>query len=193
MVGIGKKLTGLLIFFLFLSPLTLGWFEGDPYWTIAITAVNGYDTTPESVDNAPDGGSVKLPLTVWINLESNGVWELAMHEVRLQYKVIGKSGWIDTPVVYNNSERAYKFKSHQFAMGSEIIKDSSTSVDPGDSLLIRLYIAHHAEESYRNAPLGVDTTEEGTNGWRDAWVVLVHLDNTWRPIWNDTDDGGIDL
>lgn len=158
------------------------------YDLVHIAAVNQADTSPTDDDVAPDGVSVKLPATIYVRVKESDLYSVAVTDVKLQYKdPAGDNTWRDFGPTYSDPARSYLFADNQTAFGREALHADLTDVSPGDTLLVRLYIAHDTGGgvSNQNASLTADTTAEGTNGWRDQWVVEIQTQTNQRPTWGD--------
>lgn len=176
----------ILALYLCIPTASACWFTWSEDWgNVHISRINYENVEPTAEDTAPDDITVKLPITVWVDVKESDLWSIAVNYVELQYKVEGETGWISLDLVYDDESRNYEFTGDQRLFGSGIIDADTASVDPGDTILIRLYIANYDNgvKQYENAAKASDTTKDGTNGWLGEWVVRMILDTGSRPSW----------
>ncbi len=176
-----KRLT---IFALLCALPASAWFDWSDEWSyVYIATVNYVDVSPDARDSAPEVTSaVPLPLSVTVKVSESDLWEIDVTEARLQYRKDDGS-WVDVGPVYDDAAVALAFEEDQYVFGQGTVSSDLADVDPGDTVLLRLYIANDAL-GYENAALADDTGADGTNGWEDQWVVSVATDpDNELPVW----------
>lgn len=128
-------------------------------------------TVPAYVD-APDGGTVSLPITFRCAVRAL-TGQNAITTAKLQYKATGTGVWADLVPAYSAPAWTINFNPAMTAFGLDSATTSTYA--KGADMLYRLYVSDGVIE---NADPGVDTTEDGTNGWLDQWVLGLHAHAT---------------
>ena len=151
--------------------LSGGWFSANPL-AVSIVGINEKDTTPVADNNAPEAGTVSLPLTIHVKATKGGVAP-ALTTLKIQWRNPSGGAWTDIATVLSGSTGGDK----EFVLITlpGLDKLTSAQLAKGVSSLIRIYASDGTNE---NASTAVDTTAEGTNGWRDQWVVSFTLHAT---------------
>ena len=150
---------------------------------VYIAGVNDvdYNNPPIDLSTDEDNVSVSLPLSVRVNVEE-GSGEFDVEEVKLQWRHDSEGTWTDITPAYSDVSKSFIFTwdEYHFGRSTNATLTSDDGITAGDTILIRLYIANPTE-GYQNANLGVDTTDEGTNGWEDPWVKSFVIQDNIRP------------
>jgi hypothetical protein len=140
------------------------WFSQPENWNaVYIAKVNDFDCTPTASNTAPDGGTVSLPATFYVKTSPtvNG----SPVTVKLQYRN-GSGVWVDLAPSYTSTAHGVK----TFAVTHTAFWDALTTAHytKGAACRVRIYVS---DGVVQNASTALDTTEDGTNGWQDQWVV----------------------
>ena len=176
-----KLFFGIVAFALLTLPVFACWFTSENYNRCYIAKVNSYDcfdeTEPfnENGIPCPDGGTISFPATVWIKLKPRDSGP-AITQMKLQFRKSTDSTWTDIKTI-SNVTWAVNFEKPVALFGRNCL-NNLPGVSGGDEILIRIYVT---DGLYENADLTSDTTEDGTNGWQDQWVVRLTVSNNTRP------------
>ncbi len=167
-----RRLSIIIILLMVLSVSAFGWFhpEDDHYKGYIAGAEPDQHLEPDGASH-PAGGMVSLPLTIRVFTEKI---EYDLQVVKLQWRLDkdpGVENWTTITPTYEDTTRNFEFNWDEYWFGRAPDGTiSSDDVTPGDTVLVRLYMANTSVGS-QNASLDVDTTADGTNGWQDHWVV----------------------
>jgi hypothetical protein len=129
-----------------------------------------------AVGTPPVGGtisSIALSVTPRVIVEKSPITGIAIDTVTLQWAPGETGGAWQTLYSWTGADLA--FDGAEYAFGHDLVNHWTL---PKDELYrLRLYIAGGV---YENADLADDTTGDGTNGWRDQWIVLMKSHATER-------------
>jgi len=172
--------TTLAVLILFMA----GWYDwSNEYDRCYIAGVNDIETNrePTDIDTHADNVNVSLPLNVRVHIEE-GSYGYDVEEVKLQWRHDTESSWTDITPAYSDTAKDFIFNWDEYHFGrrDNATLTSDDGISAGDTILIRLYIAN-STNGYQNADTGVDTTDEGTNGWEDPWVKSYDIQSNTRP------------
>jgi len=182
-----KRLTVLFVF-MFATHLAHGWIGGIVMWQyLHIARVNYANVEPTENYVAPEATGISLPVTITVRSHPGVDWDFDVQHMELQYRVVGETFedeavWHTFGPVYDILEGTFSITGDQMYFGRNSLHAGLENVDPGDEILVRIYIKNN-EMEYENASKTADTTAEGTNGWRDEWVVSITTVANTRPVW----------
>lgn len=163
-----------ILVFILALPCARAWLDPTNYYDrLNISFVNDKNTGPTAENTAPEAGTTSLPFTVRCSVSP--VPGATIMTVGLQYRHSGDAVWHELAPSYIGPAWTIDFRATQTAFGDNQI--TATECPPGDTVLIRVWATDGLTE---NASVLVDTAADGTNGWRDEWVVSItaHATNT---------------
>jgi hypothetical protein len=170
-----RKFLVSIVAFILLTTSAFGWYDwSSEYSSCYIAGANpGQHIQPTAVDIQDEGGVVYLPLSVRVHTRE-GSYGFDIQEVKIQWRLSNNPGagnWTTISTIYSDDTGNFEFDWNDFNFGRQPNPTiDADDVSPGESVLVRIYIANHTA-GYQNADLAVDTTAEGTNGWEDSWVM----------------------
>lgn len=167
---------------LLLSPLFMAcWFTSENYQKCYIAQINTADVFYESAAfdaggvAHPEAGEISFPATVWVKLQPRE-GQTEPTQFTLQFKKLPSGSWTTIKTI-SNPAWTVNFSRPVALFGKGILNNLS-GVTAGDDILVRVYVT---DGLYENADLANDTTEDGTNGWQDQWVVKLTVSSNERP------------
>lgn len=171
----------LVFVFIIISIISTGWFDWVSEWDyVYISYVNQHDVSPSGPDVAPEVDEAKLPISIKIKIEKGGMG-IPIQKVILQYST-DKDGetwinWQNFGPEYSDEGKSYKSEKWQGFVGKYQITDEMVSM--GSDIAVRVYFAN-IDQGNENADLSINTTADGTNGWKDQWVVSMTTETNKR-------------
>lgn len=128
--------------------------------------------------DAPDGGTVSLPITFRVALRP--ISPATITTCKIQYKKVSDGLWYDLTPTYTSAKTVIDFLATQTAFGHDTATTSEYA--KGAAMRFRLYATDGITEN-ADPSAGTDTTEDGTNGWEDEWVLglTAHASNEKPP------------
>ena len=143
------------------------WFTDTTWNSVYIASVNETSTVPSGTwpaITAPECGIINFPATVTMKIIPSPTNQIKIDEVLLQYKIQGQQ-W-QTINIIENVTWIIDYETPIALFGRFNLMPAG--ILPGDVVLIRLQVVDAVS---MNAQIDVDTTDQGTNGWQDQWVV----------------------
>ncbi len=176
-----KLVIGVALISLLAMPVLACWFTAENFNKCYIAQINNADCFYEDAvfDSGgvahPEAGTISFPATVWIKLQPRDSGP-AVTQMKLQFRKSTDSTWTDIKTI-SNVAWAVNFEKPVALFGRNCL-NNLPGVSGGDEILVRIYVT---DGLYENADIGVDTTEDGANGWQDQWVVKLTVSNNTRP------------
>ena len=161
-----KLLTALLLTVTIIASAC--WFTAADWQVVYFTSVNETDITPTfgtfPTVTVPEAGTQNLPATIFVKMVPSITNGTPIQQALLQWKYSASTKW-HTVNNLENFTWVIDFTKPLPIWGS--YNFNPAGVQSGDVLLVRLQVT---DATTVNANIDVDTTAEGTNGWRDQWV-----------------------
>lgn len=175
-----KTILTILVVWTLVASQAMGWFSwSEDYEKCYVAGANpDQNVVPTGEDAQEDDIKVDLPLTIRVRTRAS---TYPIEKVKLQWKLQGASTWNDIAPTYEKEGANYEFDADEYRFGrAPNYTLTAEDVTAGETILVRIHIAS-ISYGYQNASLGVDTTDEGTNGWSDTWVMSFVIQENTRP------------